>query len=383
MLTNHCISHIKDVDGICSSALTLAAKGGTFRLTDYDELFEALNDIPEGTTSLVLCDLGTDATKLPAFSQRLSALKATMSVTYIDHHYVSAETKKALGALPITFVHNTEECAAMLTYLTFKQGLPAEAAYLALFGAVTDYMDTSPTASKMMERFDRQFVLLESTMLSYALAKNGGANGLLDRAVRGLTTMKKPHEIEGVSELAVQQLATMLELSKEVQEKGKTIGKLAYIRTDETSTGNAAKLLLGAFDVVVGASYKEKEGRKVEMSLRGTSECPVHLGETISMIAARHNGNGGGHYKAAGCSVPADDVMGVLEELSSALSLCGAEDHDRAAEPLRRRLHVRKEMQEEVDESSVRQRKKIRVVEGAKPESSGSSRRIRSRVRPA
>src|SRR5580658_9872247 len=37
-MAHHCISHIKDVDGLSSAALVLAAKGGTFRLTDYDDL---------------------------------------------------------------------------------------------------------------------------------------------------------------------------------------------------------------------------------------------------------------------------------------------------------------------------------------------------------
>ena len=50
---------------------------------------------------------------------------------------------------------------------------PPESSYLALFGAVTDYLDSSPLAGKMMERFDRQFVLLESTLLSYAISNQG------------------------------------------------------------------------------------------------------------------------------------------------------------------------------------------------------------------
>lgn len=317
-MPNHCISHIKDVDGVSSAALTLAARGGTFRLTDYDELFDALGEIPVGTTGLVICDLGTDATKLQRFSETLSSLSGRMSVTYIDHHYISPENRKAIEKLPIRFVYNTDECASMLTYLTLRNELPPDASYLALFGAVTDYMDNSPTAWRMMERFDRQFILLECTMLSYALAKNAEAEEFLDRAVRELAKMRKPHEIEGVKELAFQQLQTILQLTNEVKKSGVVLGRLAYIKTEQSSTGNAAKLLLGAFDVVVGVSYKEK-GEKAEVSLRSTSDCPIHLGESIAQIAARHKGNGGGHQKAAGCSVPLTELMAVIHELNARL----------------------------------------------------------------
>ena len=36
------------------------------------------------------------------------------------------------------------------------------------------------------------------------------------------------------------------------------LGKLAYMETDQSSTGNVAKLLLGAFNVQVGVSYRAK-----------------------------------------------------------------------------------------------------------------------------
>jgi hypothetical protein len=43
---HHCISHIKDVDGLSSAALVVAARGGTFRLTDYDDVLDELDAVP-------------------------------------------------------------------------------------------------------------------------------------------------------------------------------------------------------------------------------------------------------------------------------------------------------------------------------------------------
>ena len=318
-MVNHCISHVKDADGLCSAALTLAARGGTFRLTDYDQLIDELDGVPEDATELVLCDLGTDPSRFEEFKAKMEELTKRLKVTYIDHHYLSAEMKGELQRLGIHLVHDVEECSSMLTYSTFNRTLPAESSYLAMFGAVTDYMDASPLAGKMMERFDRQFVLLESTLLSYAISNQGRDIRYIEMLVESLSRMEMPHTIEGVSTFALRQAETVRKLAGEVGKKGTTLGKLAYMETEQSSTGNVAKLLLGAFNVWVGVSYRAKSDGKVEMSLRCTSDCKIHLGQTISEIAGRHGGNGGGHAKAAGSSIPAQEVLPVLRELEARL----------------------------------------------------------------
>ena len=93
------------------------------------------------------------------------------------------------------------------------------------------------------------------------------------------------------------------------------------MRTEESATGNVAKLLLGAFGVSLGVAYKEKPGGLAEFSLRSTSESKIHLGKEIGVIAQAHGGSGGGHEKAAGCSVPsrgpgAPETSNALEERS-------------------------------------------------------------------
>ena len=65
------------------------------------------------------------------------------------------------------------------------------------------------------------------------------------------------------------------------------------------------------------------------MSLRCTSECKVHLGQTISEIAGRHGGNGGGHARAAGCTVPLRDSPGPRASSKHSSGLGRAADLDR------------------------------------------------------
>ena len=118
---------------------------------------------------------------------------------------------------------------------------------------------------------------------------------------------------------ALEQAEVIRLLAEEVRSKGTRLGRLAYMKTSESATGNVAKLLLGAFGVPLGVAYKEKAGGLAEFSLRSTSESRIHLGKEIGLIAQKHGGSGGGHEKAAGCSVPSSEVQGLLADLEKRL----------------------------------------------------------------
>jgi RecJ-like exonuclease len=311
-----CISHVKDVDGLGSAALVVAATGAQVLLSDYDDLLDNLARVPPDTEKFVLCDLGVDSANLDGFLKRLKKIAGRTEVIYIDHHFMTPATKRKLRRSGVRLVHDEDECSSMLAYLTFKDILPERARLIALCGAVTDYMDNSPSARKLMEQADRQFVLLEATMLAYALGKKGTRDGFPETVVSELSKMKHPHEIAGVPSLAVDQLVEVVRLGDHVKEQGIKMGRLAYMTTTQDSTGNIAKLLVGAFEVPVGVALKEKQPGWYEVSLRSTSECKVHLGRTIDKIASRLGGNGGGHRKAAGCRIPVSRVDIMLSELS-------------------------------------------------------------------
>ena len=315
-LNRFCISHIKDVDGLGSAALVTAATGADFLLSDYDDLLGNLARVPLGTEKFVLCDLGCDNANLDGLLKELKRIGKDAEVTIIDHHFMAPATKRRLRRIGVRLVHDEDECSSMLAYLTFKSSLPERARLIALCGAVTDYTDDSPAAKRLMEQADRQFVLLEATMLAYALGRKGVKDGFPEMVVSELSKMKHPHEIAGVPRLAVDQLVEVVKLGERVKERGTKVGRLAYMITDQHSTGNVAKLLVGAFQVPVGVALKEKQPGWYEVSLRSTSECRVHLGRMIDRIASRLGGNGGGHRKAAGCSIPISKADTMLSELS-------------------------------------------------------------------
>ena len=311
----YCLSHRKDVDGLSSGSLAVAATGGQILLTDYDGMIESLRRIPDDAERVVISDLGADSADFPQFLAEIRRIAASAKVTYIDHHFMSEEAKRKLKRTGIQLVHNVKECASILTYETFKDVLPEQARMVALCGAVTDYMDDAPTAKKMMERAERHFVLLEATMLSFALGNHSDEEGYPEKLVGELAKMRKPHEIAGVPESALAQLAKEASLGEEVKAGGTKKGQLAYMVTGH-STSIVSKVLLGAFDVRVGVALKQKQPGWYEVSLRSVSDSRIHLGRTIGKIAAGLGGSGGGHRKAAGCRIPASR----MDEMISALA---------------------------------------------------------------
>ncbi len=304
------------MDGIGSAALVVAARGAEFKLTGYNSILDDLDLVPEGIDEFILCDIGTDRSRTQTFVKKLGGLAKRCKVTYIDHHYLDESAKRKLRRAGVSLIHDVRECASMLTYRTFRDELPEEARDIALYGAVTDYMDTSPMAKKMMEKSERHSILLEATLLSSSMAMMGDDANYARLLVEELSKMKEPHEIDDVPIHAIEQMKRTIVVARDVKRMGKMLDRIAYIETDQQATGNVAKLLLGAFDAPVGVAFREKDEKGwYEVSFRGTSECRVHLGRVIGNLVGRYGGSGGGHKLSAGCRIPKKRLIEFLEEL--------------------------------------------------------------------
>ncbi len=294
----------------------MAATGGQPMLSDYDDLVSNLRKVPDDADRVTITDLGADSADFPDFLAEVRRIAKHADVTYIDHHHMSESAKRQLRRTGAKVVHDTTECASILAYETFRGSLPERARLIALCGAVTDYMDDSPIAKKMMEQGDRHFVLLEATLLSMALSAKAEEQGFPEMVARELAQMKHPHEIPGVPQAALEQLEKEARLGEYVKARGKKKGRIAYMVTTQYSTGNIAKLLIGAFEVPVGVAMKQKQEGWYEVSLRSTSECKIHLGITIAKVAAKLGGSGGGHRRAAGCRIPVSESEEMLASLA-------------------------------------------------------------------
>jgi len=165
-----CVSHKEDADGISSAALIKQAFGGDSVLVDYPGMVDALellrND--KKLKKLFICDLGLNKQINDNFVELLTELrKKRVSVTYIDHHDIDPKVITKLKKIKVKLIHDISECTSVLVYNTFKKKLSEHSSFIAACGAITDYMENRPVASKLLQMYDRQFALVNATVLTY------------------------------------------------------------------------------------------------------------------------------------------------------------------------------------------------------------------------
>ena len=193
-----CVSHKEDADGVSSAALIKQAFGGDTILVDYpgmmDELEALRNDVK--LKKLFICDVGLNKQTNDSFVDLLTELrKKRISVTYVDHHDIDPKVTTKLKKIKVNLIHDISECTAVLVYDAFKKKLSEHSTFIAACGAITDYMENKPIASKLLQMYDRQFALVNATVLTYNIVGHQKESDYLLYLVDELSESKFPHEI--------------------------------------------------------------------------------------------------------------------------------------------------------------------------------------------
>jgi single-stranded-DNA-specific exonuclease len=297
------MSHKEDADGICSAAIIKAAfDASAIVLVDYANIINKLEKVVASgkIEKLFVCDLGLSKKNEQKFVELLGkAVSAGADVAYIDHHDISKEIVQALKKAGVTLVHTVDECTSVQAYNKYRKKLPSHAAFFAAMGALTDYMETRPIASRIVPRFDRQFLMLESTTLSYMISASQHSDEFLVKIVDTLARMKYPHDIPDGFEMA--------------EKYAKKVANAV-----ELSSSMVVNFVLGSSGKPAAMVYKLKEDIKsYVVSIRGSADCKVHLGRIVNEVASALGGSGGGHDRACGAVIPKDKLQEFIKILDS------------------------------------------------------------------
>ncbi len=326
-MPSFCISHKEDVDGICSAALIKAAFDiSKVILVDYANLIQRLEKVAtmlDKIEQLFICDLGLSKKNEQKFAELLQRIVSTgAEVIYIDHHDISKETLQALKKADVTVIRTIEECTSIQVYTRYMKKLPDHAAFFAAMGALTDYMENKPLASAIVSRFDRQFLMLESTALSYMISSNQHDDSFLIKMVETLAKMKYPHDIKGGFDMAEKFAKKVANAVESIQESIVKLDNIAYApSTVELSSSMVVNFVLGSSGKPAAMVYKLKDDIKsYVVSIRGSANCKVHLGRLTNDIASELGGSGGGHDRACGAVIPKANLQKFIEILNSKIS---------------------------------------------------------------
>jgi single-stranded-DNA-specific exonuclease len=271
---------------------------------------------------LFICDLGLSKKTQDKFVDVVKEIISKgVKVTYFDHHDISAEVKKELKQSGVTLIHSVEECTSVQIYNKFKNKLDSHAAFFAASAALTDYLETRPLASTIVSRYDRQFLMLEATALSYMISSNQHNEDFLLNAVDTMADMKYPHEIEGGFDIAERYAKKVAEGVRAVQGSIVTKKNVAYTQSvSDLSASVIVNFVLGISEKPVAMVYRLKEdiGSYI-ISIRASKACPVHLGRIVNEVASNLGGSGGGHEKACGAVVPKEKLEGFIDTIDRSI----------------------------------------------------------------
>jgi single-stranded-DNA-specific exonuclease len=370
-----CLSHREDVDGILSAALIKAVfktKKTQTVLTDYANMLSKLQKISnmasdfhgssatlfdsdcsplensknyssaseemsadslstKGNESktdnrnrksksqrLFICDLGVSKKTQDRFVGLVKdIISKGIKVTYIDHHEIDDGIRKELKKNGATLIHSVGECTSVHIYYKYKHKLGSHAAFFAASAALTDYMECRPRASVLMSRWDRQFLMLEATALSYMISSNQNNEEFLTKVVDILSKMKYPHDIEGGFAIAERYAIKVAEGVRAVQGAIATKKHVAYTPSiSDLSASVIVNFVLGISEKPVAMVYRLKADiNSYVISIRASNTCKVHLGRIVNEVASNMGGSGGGHEKACGAMVPKDKLEEFIDTI--------------------------------------------------------------------
>ena len=319
-----CVSHREDADGISSAALIKQAFGGETILTDYPGMMDDMEPLrtDEKLKELYICDLGLNKKNESDFVELLTQLrKRRIKISYIDHHDLDKKIINQLKKIKVNVVHDTNECASVQVYNTYKRKLNDHAAFVAACAAITDYMEDRPFGSKLLQIFDRQFALISATVMTYNIVGHQKEPDYLLYLVYELSESKYPHEIPNSFEFAQLQVEKLASIISKVKENMKLKKNLGYMEITDSGASGAVNFVLGLSGKDVGVAYKERVDYGVyAVSVRGSKQCKIHLGRLINKITTDIGGSGGGHDKACGASIPKDKITKFINTLNSSLA---------------------------------------------------------------
>jgi len=220
----------------------------------------------------------------------------------------------------VKLIHDTSECTSVLVYNMLKKKLSENAAFIAVCGAITDYMENKPISSKLLQMYDRQFALISATVLTYNIVGHQKDPEYLLYLVDELSESKFPHEIPNTYEFAQIQVGKLAEIMSKVRKSMKVSKNLAHMEVLDSGASGAVNFVLGFSGKDVGIAYKERVDKGIyAVSVRGSPSCKTHLGQLVSSVAADLGGSGGGHDRACGGIIPKQEMKKFLREMNSRL----------------------------------------------------------------
>ncbi len=307
-----------DSDGVSAAAITVAALR-----KNYDDikvyfshpagLYNDLNEFYNADSDLVILDIALSELHLGNIFRILRDASKKNNIVYIDHH--PEPLNISIKELPGQVFHRLDASTSELAYRFFEEYLDHDMVRVALYGAISDYLDETPWVRQELEYWDKRDIYYEAGVLSQGLEGSRRLHDFKRHIVIHLSQNRLPSSL---SELLVRALIESVnneELRKWVKKNVVKKNKIAYVIDPPGSISRAAIYSRAIADTLVGIAINRRKGF-AEMSLRAKKGI-IDLNLVLRKIAPQFNGSGGGHPFAAGARIPLDNLDAFLRKFES------------------------------------------------------------------
>lgn len=304
-----------DGDGVCAGALALAANpDAKVFFTHPAGLLEDLENVKDGD-SAIICDISLPEDNLAVILKRFSEINGSGGLIYVDHHPLPENLQPE--NIPGKVIHSVGSSASELTYTLFQEKLTWLMSRVAIYGAVSDYLDNTPIISALLCRWDKRTIYFETGVLVQGLEGFRRDHEFKRKLVFHLASCQPPSLHPVLLEAALENTRREDEIIRSLSSYIKVYGAIAYALNVPFSAGKTATYVRALANTLVGVAGEERKGF-IDMSLR-TCEKGVDLNSILRHISLKFGGSGGGHPQAAGARIPKENFTKFIEELDMAV----------------------------------------------------------------
>jgi len=318
-----CFSHIEDPDGIISASLIKQIFDSDIHLVNYDNFISEIEKIEKkmNLKNLIICDLEIKLNKVDTFFEIIENLsKKKISILYIDHHNLNSNISERLKKFNVKIIHSENECTSSLIYNNFMDKLKKNSSLLTACACITDKKDNTVIAKKILQKNDKMYIYLNSSLIWYYIKNNQNHQKKLYDIVNLFYNNQYPLEIINICNETKSLSTDLNNLTKNIYESITHLKKISYTEIFNNKLEFAANGILSISDRNVSLVFRTVSNKNIkELVILSNNICKKDIGKITNVIASNLNGFGGGDPKKSAAIISNENFEKFLEEFDHSL----------------------------------------------------------------
>ncbi len=305
-----------DCDGICAGAIALSRFSDAYVF--FTKPVSLLNDLKDVEADrIIITDIAVNRRDKNEILEVLKEKRRKgAKILYFDHHPLPIGMETLKEVLDV-FSHSLKYCASELVYNYFKDSIPKERVWIAIYGDIGDYTDTSETFKKRINDWDKHALYFEVSALIMGIKNHEFESYDAKREIVGvLAEGGNPSDVPKLVDSAKEAINREFDLYEIIKKRVKKHGKIGYIEDLKGFGFRGPSALFSATitESPIGLCIYNRKGH-IDITIRKRNP-DIELNKIAEDAGEAVGGSGGGHSNAAGARIPTGRLNEFLEILN-------------------------------------------------------------------